>query len=327
MYRHAFIFLATAFIASCVARVPANFAPEPRRLAVTTIDTDDHSGDDEIVALVFGDAGTGSDDQFEVGRRMAEVCQLADCDLALMLGDNFYNRGVNAPNNGEWDLAFDHKFEKPYAGLGRLDMWAVAGNHDWYKGRESIDTQVAYSERSDRWRMLAYDYAVPNLPEWLRIYGLDTVIIDTNVDIGQLDRAEAALCGAPAWKILFGHHAVFTTGRHAYRNGVVPTMAKRVLPLIESCEVQLYLSGHDHHQEHLVADGFHQIIQGASGKTRPVGVRSDDSEAVQRFAARQYGFAILRIRRDAIDVIFYGYPPGKRDDFRVIYEARIEADS
>jgi len=61
-----------------------------------------------------------------------------------MLGDNFYNRGVNAPNNGEWDLAFDHKFEKPYAGLGRLDMWAVAGNHDWYKGRESIDTQVAY---------------------------------------------------------------------------------------------------------------------------------------------------------------------------------------
>lgn len=124
MYRHTFIFLATAFIASCVARVPANFAPEPRRLAVTTIDTDDHSGDDEIVTLVFGDAGTGSDDQFEVGRRMAEVCQLADCDLALMLGDNFYNRGVNAPKNGEWDLAFDHKFEKPYAGLGRLDMWA-----------------------------------------------------------------------------------------------------------------------------------------------------------------------------------------------------------
>ena len=65
MYRHAFIFLATAFIASCVARVPANFAPEPRRLVVTTIYTADHRDDEEIVALVFGDAGTCSDDQFQ----------------------------------------------------------------------------------------------------------------------------------------------------------------------------------------------------------------------------------------------------------------------
>ena len=157
-------------------------------------------------------------------------------------------------------------------------MWAVAGNHDWYKGRDSIDTQVAYSEHSERWRMLGYDYAVPHLPEWLHIYGLDTVIIDNGVQMGQLDRANAALCDATGWKILFGHHAVFTSGHHANRNGVVPRVEQALVPLIETCGVDLLLSGHDHHQEHLIADGFHQIIQGAAGKLRSVGRRASDHE-------------------------------------------------
>ena len=150
MRRHAAVVFAVLLAAGCSARVPATFAPPPPRLAVGELVVADHTGSDEIVALVFGDAGSGSDDQLELGRRMAEICREAGCDLALMLGDNFYERGVDAPREGRWDPAFDTKFEEPYAGLGRLDMWAVAGNHDWYKGRESIDTQIAYTERSER---------------------------------------------------------------------------------------------------------------------------------------------------------------------------------
>jgi len=323
VHRRTVVLLAGLFLVACGARVPSDFTPAPVPASIDEIEITDHRGQDELVALVFGDAGTGSDDQREVGRRMAEVCSDVGCDLALILGDNFYDRGVRSPDNGRWDPAFVEKFEEPYNGLGRLDMWAVAGNHDWYRGPSSIDTQIAYSERSERWRMLAYDYAVPDLPEWLRIYALDTTIIDTGVDIGQLDRAEAELCGSAGWKILVGHHPLLTTGRHADRNGEVPRVNRAVRPLVEQCGVQLYLSGHDHHQEHLTADGFDQIIQGAAGGTRAVGERPADQRGIQRFAARKYGFAILHIRPDVIDVSFYGYEPGRREAFDVIYETSI----
>ena len=52
------------------------------------------------------------------------------------------------------------------------------------------------------------------------------------------------------------------------------------------------------------------------------------------FAARQisqslaqYGFAVLRVRREAIDVTFYGYERGSPEDFGVIYETTIEPRS
>ena len=97
------------------------------------------------------------------------------------------------------------------------------------------------------------------------------------------------------------------------------------LPFVEACGIDVVLSGHDHHQEHLAADDFDQIIQGAAGKIRSVGERSADYEASQRFAAGKYGFALLRIRPQEIDVTFYGYEPGSPEEFGVIYEATIEA--
>ena len=128
-------------LTGCGARVPPTFDPQPPRLTPGDLQFDDHSKKDEIVILVFGDSGSGSNDQRAVGLRMAEVCETAQCDLALMLGDNFYNRGVRRPENGVWDETFERKFEEPYRDVGQVQFWAVAGNHDWYRGRESVDTE------------------------------------------------------------------------------------------------------------------------------------------------------------------------------------------
>ncbi len=323
----ALVVVATAFaVSGCGARVPQTFDPSPPRLALETgdIEVADHTDDDEVVILLFGDSGTGSDDQAEVGRLMIETCRDAGCDLALTFGDNIYRRGVRAPNDDGWDPAFINKFEEPYEGFGRFDIWMVAGNHDWFRGRESVDTEILYTRQSERWRMLSYDYEVPRLPDWLHVYALDTTIIDNGVEIGQIDRAEAALCGAEGWRILMGHHAIFTSGRHANGDGEIPSIKRALLPVIGRCDVQLYLAGHDHHQEHIVADGFDQIIQGAAGGTRNVGDRSADDDGTQLFRGRKFGFGVLRVRRDSIDVTFYGYAPGNPEGFDVIYEATID---
>ena len=64
-------------------------------------------------------------------------------------------------------------FEVPYERFGRLDFWMVPGNHDWARPG-LVDTEVRYSDRSERWRMLSHDYPIPRLPDWIHIYALDT---------------------------------------------------------------------------------------------------------------------------------------------------------
>jgi len=278
----------------------------------------DHRERDRLRLLVFGDSGTGKDDQRKVAGHMAQECAArGGCDLALMLGDNIYGHGVARSRERDgrvvFDVKFAERFERVYQDLGRLDFWAIAGNHDWYSA-ESVDAQIAYTRHSERWRFLAHDYAVPLLPSWIRIYGLDTTKLERGRDGGQVERARGALCGGGGWKILIGHHPLYSSGWHGNARGEYPKMIDPLLePLLEACGVHFYLSGHDHHQEHLSAPGFEQIVQGAAGKLRDVNRIARRSPGVEQLgAASLFGFALLEATAERLEVRFFGYGPGRR---------------
>lgn len=279
-------------------------------IAVTSA-ISDHRGKDRLVFLVFGDAGTGEADQQRVADRMAAECRAREgCDFALMAGDNIYESGVRPANDrGEPDPRFSTQFEVPYRELGRMDFWAVAGNHDWYR-RRSVEAQVAYTNESLRWRMLSHDYAIPMLPAWIRIYALDTTKIVKRRESGQIDRAKQELCGGGGWKLLLGHHPIYSSGTHASRGGELPRVKAGLLgPLIESCGVHLYFAGHDHHQEHLTAASFDQIVQGAAGKLRRLREVRDRSPDVRQLAVEsKFGFAVIEVTRERLELRFFGYP-------------------
>ena len=96
-----------------------------------------------------------------------------------------------------------------------------------------------------------------------------------------------------------------------------------LLPLMSDCEIDLYLSGHEHHQENLQAGSLHQIVQGAAGKLRGVATRASITPARQLFSAARPGCAILEVNRDAIDMEFFGYPEGNPRAFGSIYRTTI----
>ncbi len=233
---------------------------------------------ESIRMLVFADAGSGQNPgkgygQAEVGYAMTEVCPSRKlhpndpnaCDFAIVSGDLIYPSGVE----DVWDGAFDSKFEDMYQGFGEFDFYLVPGNHD-YQG--SVLAQIEYSWFSDRWRMLDRHYAVPDLPSWLNIYGLDS-----NAIIG-LERANATtfeqvaaiksqICQAEGWKILFAHHPSHSSGSH----GSDEFMAETLTDIWNECSFHLFLSGHDHHQEHIHSNLFDAVVQGAGGtKVRDV---------------------------------------------------------
>ena len=299
----------------------------------------DHSRQDSVMFLVFGDAGTGGRLQQKVANGMWQVCapdgQTNSCDFALVLGDNIYQQGVSGPG----DQNISRKFEHPYSRFGRFDFWLVPGNHDWMR-IGSVQEEINHTLKSDRWRMPFNHYSIPGLPEWLHVYGLDTTVIYDaryddkrppsagskraarlkNAEI-QLDAVKAALRSKTGWTFLFGHHPVYSSGMHGTKTGnqgVIPAMESAIVDeLICSAgiDIDVYFAGHEHYQEHLEASccsgqagavKFHQVVQGAGGKLRSSRKKVNGVATRKRLIA-EYGFALVAVSPNRMAVDFYGY--------------------
>src|SRR3989442_1644175 len=51
--------------------------------------------------VALGDTGTGDCNQYKVARALKRWCDAKGCDFVLLLGDNFYERGL--PDLCRWD--------------------------------------------------------------------------------------------------------------------------------------------------------------------------------------------------------------------------------
>jgi len=278
-------------------------------------DVTDLAGRSRIVMLVFGDAGTGGAGQHRVGAAMADVCRERRCDLALMLGDLVYEHGIEVnvreradASFGEIIRQFDAKFAIPYKGFEAFPgfhFWAVAGNHDIDEGAPGA--LVTYSRFNSMWRMPAQHYQIPRLPSWLQMQAIHT---DTDVrrDLNGLQVAALRqnLCagGAERWKLAFGHQPVHNSGHHK-GNGDERRARALLEPVFEECGVHIYFAGHSHHQEHLTAPGFEQVIQGAAGKSKSNNNPPSGAGLRQRFFSRTFGFGIVEIDSQRIRMDFY----------------------
>jgi tartrate-resistant acid phosphatase type 5 len=268
---------------------------------------------DGYTLLVFGDGGSGNAKQRRVAAAMAQACAEAGCDAALVLGDLIYPRGVQSLDDGK----FSTHFEQPYAVLGPFPFWMAPGNHDH---RGSVEAQVAYarSGRSERWRMPAAHFAVEGLPSWLHVYSLDTEPIDEErAGTVQADEARAALCGRPGWRLLMGHHPVYSNGLHGDNEAIERYLAD----VIRDCDVHAYFAGHDHHQEHIAAPLFEQFVQGAATKLRRVRAHRHPraEQLTQHFARSVLGFAIVELTERTMEVRFFDATDGNAE---LIYGCR-----
>jgi hypothetical protein len=277
----------------------------------------DLSDRDELVILVLGDSGTGEAGQYRVGQAMYEVCRQRGCDLALMLGDNIYEDGieVRARSNATasyWEILdqFSEKFEVPYQSFSEFTgfhFWAVAGNHDYR--RNALGSMLTYSEFSKLWRMPALHYEVPLLPKWIQIYGLHTDT-DERGDLNglQIASAKRALCddsGPNRWKVAFGHQPVYNSGHHRGDANERRTRALLEEPLLRECDVHVYLAGHAHHQEHITATGFEQVVQAASSRIKGVNRPPRSRFLRQQYFSRRFGFSVIEVNPERIRLDFY----------------------
>jgi tartrate-resistant acid phosphatase type 5 len=265
---------------------------------------------------VIGDTGLGptKGNQLEVARCLSEVAARDPLDFVLLLGDNFYPRGVSGIEDPQWDSAFESAYRLPH-----LDVAFVAtlGNHDHHGNAQA---QIDYARRDTRWHMEPFPYRFP----WPKGAGAPLVecfAIDTepltqpgSSPQRQLRALSTMLESSTArWKLVFGHHPIFSDGPHGDTAELAPFRK-----LFLEQRVDAYLSGHDHTLQHLrprdrlPEDRILYLVSGAGSS-----VYETKPSETSPFAASALGFLILDVTAESLRVRFFGL------DRSVLYETEV----
>ena len=236
---------------------------------------------------VVGDVGRGS---ATVASALANVGRI---DAILLLGDNIYPCGVKSYDDPRWGIL------EPISHLA-IPMYAVLGNHE-YCGKASAEVGAPLPN----WIMPAKQYAIHA--------GLaDFAMLDTTPfaeghhgDADEVVREVFATSKAP-WRIAVGHHVIFSSGFHGIWPRAEIKRMRTLFPTLEEAHVDLYVCGHDHHEE-LIRGKPAIVISGAGSDPVPM-VRVVDATVWPRQThwREPIGFAVLDITSERIAIRFYG---------------------
>jgi tartrate-resistant acid phosphatase type 5 len=269
--------------------------------------------ENSINFLVVGDWGrNGEFNQKDVAYEMGKEATKNHTNFVLSMGDNFYPDGVISTTDPQWNKSF----EDIYTSYSLNIPWHTCfGNHDY---RGSIQAQLDYSKISRRWRTTeryySFERIIPNSTEKAIFIFVDTNPFDETLSrkihsdlkkqdtTTQLTWLENTLATTTAtWKIVIGHHPLFTTG---VRRDKMLEVKKAFLPIFEKHKVNVYFSGHEHDLQHQKPAGFtHYFVSGAGSEIRPV---TKDSLQT-KFAISDHGFMTVNLYKDSMNLKAINY--------------------
>lgn len=227
---------------------------EPRRWRTT---------DDRLSFVALGDNGSGGRQAMELAEQLALAYRREPFGLVSLLGDICYY--------GHISERFDDVFVKPMRPLidAGVRFELAVGNHDgdlfWEDGVPDVEATLELLGTPSRY------YSVERGP--VELFYLDTGPLGILGDRGsvQVEWLDEALAASDRrWKIVCGHHPMYSSGLHGSRRD----LGELLEGVLARHQVDLYLSGHDHHYErsHPI-EGVTHVISGGGCKLTPVNPR------------------------------------------------------
>ncbi|KAK7398779.1 hypothetical protein VNO78_09952 [Psophocarpus tetragonolobus] len=273
--------------------------------------------DGSLSLVVIGDWGRkGTYNQSEVATQMGRVADKLDIDFVISTGDNFYDEGLA----GIDDPAFESSFSKIYIAKSLQKQWYnVLGNHD-YRGDVEAQLNPVLQKIDPRW-ICQRSFIVDT--EIAEFFFVDTTPFvdkyflkpkDHKYDWrGVLPRErylskllkglEMALKDSTAnWRIVVGHHPVRSIGHH----GDTQELIRKLLPIIEANNVDMYINGHDHCLEHISSTNsqIQFLTSGGGSKAWKGDIDKDGRDGIKFYYDGQ-GFMSLELEQANAKVIYY----------------------
>ncbi|KVH96382.1 hypothetical protein Ccrd_001534 [Cynara cardunculus var. scolymus] len=140
-----------------------------------------------------------------------------------------------------------------------------------------------------------HNLAQPSNKEIANGFALD--LLSSMLDV------DAALKGSSAkWKIVVGHHTIFSAGHH----GNTEELVDKLLPILEANKVNLYINGHDHCLEHITSPNsqLQFLTSGGGSKAWRGAVKPFNLDAMKFYYDGQ-GFMAAEITENEAYVAFY----------------------
>lgn len=261
----------------------------------------------------LGDTGLESTHRQRVLRQLQKQTQLVSPELIFLLGDNFYDAGVNSTTDENWKLHFEQPFGK---NRFACPFYACLGNHDYFG---NVAAQIEYSQIHKRWNMpsayYSFTQSVGN-DGVAEFFVLDTTPIEegdysTGTQVRWLDQKLQQ--SKADWKIVIGHHPLFTGGEH----GRSRRNHRHLVPVLDKHQIDLYICGHDHDlQLHDTGRGWLHLVSGAGSKLRSVSWVS-----TTLFAQAESGFARVSLMQKELGIEIFG-PDGLLYSHRSVAKQR-----
>jgi 3',5'-cyclic AMP phosphodiesterase CpdA len=233
---------------------------------------------------VLADTGTGSTNQYAVGRALAQYHEKNPFDTIILAGDNIYT-------NGEF-THIKKRFSDPYQELLQrgVKFYASLGNHD--VRTMNGGWQVAYPD----FNMQDQHYYMHGRGD-VRFFVLNTndIINPASPErVKQLDWLDRALTASKAkWNIVYGHHNIYSAGVYEINQAMV----KDVTPILKKHKVRLWINGHDHnYQRSNPIDGTTYMVCGGGG----AGLYPVKAQSWTAFAKSIHSFGIVEVYQDQI---------------------------
>ncbi|WP_293370728.1 tartrate-resistant acid phosphatase type 5 family protein [Nevskia sp.] len=274
--------------------------------------------DEALHFLVIGDWGRhGQEGQSETAGRLAAAARKLNPAFVISTGDNFYPVGVASVDDPSWKTSFEDIYSDHAL---HTEWYVVLGNHDY---RGNPQAEIDYSKISRRWQLPARYYTKTvhigdNSSAQAQFFFIDTspmiedyqqhpdkyAVADQDA-AAQLRWLEDALAQSKArWKIVIGHHPVYTVGKRkkAAGGGIQKELEKALVPLFEKYRVQAYIAGHEHDLQVIRRPGgtVTYLVSGAGSETRPLGV--PDAKDGRLFAVASAGFMAFALTPTALNV-------------------------
>ena len=257
-----------------------------------------------MIIYFLGDIGMYNDNLKELLINIKS--KINNEDIMVLLGDNFYDCGVESKNDKKWD-----KFLEFFTFNNTI--YSILGNHDY---QSNPIAQIQY--KKNNWTMPNFYYYL-GFNNDTQIWFLDTCQLVTmgyceednyhghvtknklkrklnenfeNLKKTQLKWLDESLKNSPCKnKIVVGHYPIITNGYHKGKD--TDDLYELLIPIFKKYKIMLYISGHDHNSQYnteLMEDyTFRQLIIGNSSKL------SDDFESNNFFYNKSCCYASLNL--------------------------------